>query len=91
MDTKRLAAAHTEMSQCLKGECGHKSLSKCISAINLAHKEMGDEIAGVQEEKREKEKAATTEKQFRELSKNDPDIVRKAAAVVNSARPVLID
>jgi hypothetical protein len=91
MDTKKMVEAHREIGKCLTGKCDHKSLGKCMDKIADAHKAMAGELEEDAEKAARQLKGDLTIAKFNAIDHKDPDRVRKAASVIGSAEPILID
>jgi hypothetical protein len=90
MDIKKLLEAHGDVKKCLKGDCGHKNLGKCMDKIAAAHEVIGDELKDEAEKMIRNLKGDIIQKKFEALDATDPDYVRKAANLVFS-EPTLVD
>jgi hypothetical protein len=91
MDIKKLLDAHQTMAKCLKGECDHKTLSKCMDKIAEAHDAMGEEINGEAKKSLNRIQGDLAVAKLNAISKDDPAMIRKSLSVIHSAEPTLVD
>ncbi len=90
MDIKKIVDAHADMAKCLSGGCEHKGVAKCMEKIAKAHASMGAELAGEAEKVLSARDRDIIQK-VEALDKSTPLGIRKAASLLRSTDPVLVD